>query len=98
MADHLEQMAEESTDRIPTALLEQPEIDEHLAHAWEAFKLLSATRDISVGMDGVIVQRIKATEAAAMADAIGWPVLDFLRVITPADALYVETTNSRRAT
>jgi hypothetical protein len=88
-------MADEQPDRIPSALEEKPELSEWLDPVLEAFLALSRARPASVGMGGVIFMPIPASEALAMANAIGWPPLDFLRVIAEADALYVERINQR---
>lgn len=57
---------------------------------------LSRSRPIGVGMASLLFQPIAVTEAIAMAGAIGWPPLDFLRAIGPADALYVDQLNQRK--
>jgi hypothetical protein len=89
-------MADREPDRIPAAILEKPILLPHLEPVWEAFLILNATRDVFASLEGVTVQRIKPSEAAVMAAAIGWPPLDFFRVIAPADELYVESRNTQR--
>lgn len=89
-------MADDQPDRIPSAIEEKPELPEWLEPVLEAFLALSRSRPAAVGMGGVIFLPIPASEAIAMANAIGWPPLDFLRVIADADALYVEQINKRK--
>ena len=55
--------------------------------------LLSRARPIGVGMAAVHLP-IPVADAIAMAEAVGWAPLDFLRVIGPADDLYVATKNA----
>jgi hypothetical protein len=94
----LEELAEENPDRpLPAALLLQPEIPEHLECVIEAFQMLSRCRPIALGMQAMLLP-IPVSEAFVMADAIGWDRLEFLRVIEPADALYVDEMNRRKAT
>jgi hypothetical protein len=92
-AEHLEDLADEDPDRIPAALLLKPELPEYLGHVYEAFMTLSRSRPLAVGMAGGIWLPIQTSEAIAMANAIGWEPIDFLRVIADADALYVEQIN-----
>ncbi len=89
-------MADREPDRIPAAILEKPILLPHLEPVWEAFLILNSTRDVFASLEGVIVQRIKPSEAAIVAATIGWETLDFLRVIAPADELYVEAINHRK--
>lgn len=91
-------MADDEPDRIPAALLERPEIAPHLETALEALQMLNRARPFAVGMAGAVFQPVPVKDALAMAEAIGWPPLDFLRVIEPADALYVERLNQRKGT
>jgi len=51
---------------------------------------------MALGFGAAIFLPIPISEALAMAKALGWPPLDFLRVIADADALYVEQVNRRK--
>lgn len=91
-------MAEDDPERIPAALLEKPELPEHLGDVFEAIQALNRSRPVALGIGGGLFQPIPVRDALAMASAIGWPPLDFLRVIGPADDLYVERLNQRNRT
>lgn len=80
----------------PAAIAAKPELPEHLEPVLEAFHILSKSRPIAAGFGGIIFQPIPASEALAVAETLGWPGLDFLRVIAPADALYVGRVNNQQ--
>ncbi len=48
---------------------------------------------MAMGFGAAVFLPIPTSEAIAMANVIGWPPLDFLRVIADADTLYVTHIN-----
>lgn len=91
-------LADEDLDRpTPDALDAQPDLPAHLGRILDAFWMLSRSRRVIVGMESSIILPIEVSEALAMAGALEWDALDFLRVIRPADDLYVEQMNRRKA-
>lgn len=96
MALDLEDRAEE-TGIVPQALAMKPDLPKHLEIVREAFWLLSRQRGYQVGMGGLAVQPLTIVDCLALAATLGIDGIYFLRVIGPADGLYIETVNARSA-
>jgi len=92
---HLEELAEESPDNIPAALLTQPELLPHQELFRLAFLQLNSGREIAIGLNGNVIQALSLADCFLMADEIGADRMHFLRVIRPLDALYREAINRR---
>lgn len=94
----IEAADEDLTRPTPAALELIPDNPQHLDDVIEAFWALSRARRVVTGPECAYILPITPADAFVMAQEIGWDGMDFLRVIQPADALYVEEMNRRKAT
>lgn len=94
--EYLEEMAAADDGPIPHALEIKPDLDELLQFYREAFWILCRAMPITGGgMTAAHIEPMRIADIFAIAEGFGFDPLHFLRVITPAHGLYIQSVAAR---